>query len=192
MLLLGTVVKIIDPTTVKVRIPVMHKTKGAVGATPDSELPIASIATQPGIVPALKIADVVVLAFDRGSYNDPVVVGKLFTQNEKDPSTSSAVLSTLDVTTKVTLPSDTTVGSIKYSEIEQLDNIKENISDALSSIRNSIRSLESHVDNTSVHITDGNISGLKKLTIDKGMYGSKEDMDKLRPVEGQLFFLLEE
>lgn len=79
----------------KVRIPIFHKIENVIGATPYSELPIASCCIPPGIYPNFSIGDIVWVAFENGQCSDPVILGILY--NDKAKKTTSANVDSINV-----------------------------------------------------------------------------------------------
>lgn len=190
MLLFATVTQVTPD--VRVRIPLIHKVKGSRGATPDRELPEATISTLPGSTPELKVGNTVIVGFETENYTSPIILGVLFKSAASDKVTSSCKLSTLDVLTSVTLPKDFKVGDVAYKNVECLKNLSENINTALSGIRRDINKLKDHTEDTSVHIDNHTITDINKITVSQRMYGDATKMASIDPSDGQLFFLLEE
>ena len=87
----------------KVRIPVLNKIEGVVGATPFNELPIALANCPPGINPNYSVGDVVFVGFEDNQYSQPVILGNLY--NESYANRSSSVQSdSLNVSLDASLP----------------------------------------------------------------------------------------
>lgn len=187
MVLIGTVVKVIDAYNVTVRLVDIHKTKTH---TPDDELPEAVVCTPPGVMPEIKSGDSVIVAFDKNNFNSPVVIGKLFTE-KNNKSQSSAKFSELTVSTKCSLPSDIKIGDVTYKQLETLLNNSENVSTTFSNLKTRMKDVEAHVSNDSKHFS-GSLKSVEKITVTSDMYGDASKRSSLSPVEGQLFFLLEE
>lgn len=82
----------------------------------------ATLAHEPTIFDAYNIGDCVFVGFENNELNRPVIIGKLYTKN--DTSATSGLIETkvLKVLDKVTLPADTTIGGINFSNISNFFN----------------------------------------------------------------------
>lgn len=82
----------------------------------------ATLAHEPTIFDAYNIGDCVFVGFENNELNRPVIIGKLYTKN--DTSATSGLIETkvLTVLDKVTLPADTTIGGINFSNISNFFN----------------------------------------------------------------------
>ena len=191
MILLGRVTNVEDDGGLKVRIPLLHKDKGANGSTPDYELPIATVTTIPGISPVYKVGDTLALSFDRDNFNEPVVVGKLLAAS--DTSVANANIASLTVTSSVGLPRDITIGdekdSITFDNLLALKGTTSSISEAIKTIN---ANHSTHVGDKNAHIVDKSLESIKSITLQSSMYGDAAAMQSMSRTEGQVFFLLEE
>ena len=68
---------------VTVRIPSIQKGLESIGATPQNQIPTATISIAPGIYPSLRTGDVVIVSFEDDDLSRPVILGVLYTQNCK-------------------------------------------------------------------------------------------------------------
>lgn len=110
----------------KVRIPELNKVAGAIGATPDSELYTARVATSCGIWPDFKSGDKVFIAFLTFGSGSPVILGLQFNEASKRRF-SSAHFTDLEVSVNSKLPEDTSIGEVTSDNIKCLTNLSTNI-----------------------------------------------------------------
>lgn len=110
----------------KVRIPELNKVAGAIGATPDSELYTARVATSCGIWPDFKSGDKVFIAFLTFGSGSPVILGLQFNEASKERF-SSAHFTDLEVSVNSKLPQDTSIGEVTSDNIKCLINLTTNI-----------------------------------------------------------------
>ena len=130
MIARGIISEMIDEFHARVRIPKYNKGEGAIGATPDSELYIATISCDAGVRPALRNGDVVILGFENSDNTNPMIIGVLF--NEKSKSTKSEIdCLRLDVSSSASLPEETSIGDIDPSTIKYLSGLTSNIQSQL-------------------------------------------------------------
>lgn len=78
------------------------------------ECPISQSA---GIYEGFLEGDIVYVAFENSTYSNPVVIGKLYTEKDKKIFSSLHQSKVLEVSDKVKLPIDTTIGNLSYSEL---------------------------------------------------------------------------
>lgn len=69
--------EIVDSTSVRVRIPVIHKSSESATCTPFNQLPIASLCVIPGVDYYYAVGDVVYVAYEDNQSSKIVVLGKL-------------------------------------------------------------------------------------------------------------------
>lgn len=109
----------------KVRIPSIHKGVESIGATPEESVPKAIVTVNPGIYPALKVNDVVLVGFEDDNIDKPVIVGVLYNEScyniESDIEASS-----LKVKVNSTLPEDTKIGDVTSNNIKHLKGLNRN------------------------------------------------------------------
>ena len=120
------VVEVVDRYHVKVRIPTFNKSGNANGATPDSELSVAPIATVPGCSPALKAGDMVIVGFEHDYTAKPVVLGLFFNSNS-NTTVSDIHVKSLYVDVDVQLPANTSIGNITPNTIKYFEGVNKNI-----------------------------------------------------------------
>jgi len=74
----------------------------------------------PGTVDTLNVGDVVFVGFEDHFSAKPVILGKLFTFGDYKGNSGATSVSSIDVSTKATLPKDTTIGGITADGIDAL------------------------------------------------------------------------
>lgn len=115
----GIIEKLIDNTHVKVRVPRINKSAGAVGATPTDELPTACLCSIPGVIPYYNVSDVVYVDYENDDTDSPVVIG-LISSAITNNGRSDVFLSSLQVDASAILPSDTNIGPITPESINNI------------------------------------------------------------------------
>lgn len=117
---------VINPHTVRVRIPMYNKLDGTQGSTPKSELPLAPICTVANIINDPHPGDVVFVSFEDDDLSKPIVLGYLSLAN-MGLSYTDIVCDDLEAKGEIRLSEDMVVGEIKYENIFQLKNLNENV-----------------------------------------------------------------
>lgn len=145
------IVESVDGTQVRIRIPELHKIKGAVGATPSTEIPLAPICTLPGCNPNLRPGDVVLVDFENEEFGTPVIIGTLFT-DRTDNGIADLTLGSLKVKVNVELPPDTKIGGITATNLSNLLNLSENLQLTLDNLKSTIRKDELQLTNVQLAI----------------------------------------
>lgn len=78
----------------------------------------ATICTPPGLYMPYEVGDVVYIGFVNNTISNPVILGKVHKNLPKEGESSSyAYFKTLNVTDRVRLSENTTIGDIKYDDI---------------------------------------------------------------------------
>ena len=142
MLALGIVERVNSEFSVKVRIPVLHRAKTDVNATPTDLLPDATVCSFTRSYPNYVDGSVVVVGFDRNDLTSPIVLGELLTEKNFDTENCMS-LSFLNVDESCTLPNQTTIGEVNEKEISCLLGINNNIQYQLDEITRRVSALES-------------------------------------------------
>lgn len=127
----------------KVRIPSLHKILKAVGASVNQSIPTAIVTISPGVYPALKTGDVVLVGFEDGDIDKPIIVGLLFSENSLN-TFSDIFSSSLNVKVNATLPEDTTIGEVSSANIKQLRGVNINLQTQLDNINTRIDDIYSN------------------------------------------------
>ena len=122
----GIITELVGTTQAKVRIPLYDKASSAVDATPDSELSVAIMCTFPGGAPNYSVGDVVIIAFEQDIYDEPVIIGLLFTGN-LDKTFTDMNIGRLTVNNSARLPHDTYIGTISPFDIQNLAGTRGNL-----------------------------------------------------------------
>lgn len=103
----------------KIRIPKYHKLSGTPGATPDSDLPIASVCYLPGIIPNYAVGDIVFVDFENNDLSFPVILGKLLCdENNAEESISDITTRSLKVEVDTKLSEDIKIGALNYNDLQ--------------------------------------------------------------------------
>lgn len=111
MLTKGIIVgRVNDDNTYLVRIPLLEN----IGDATQSVL-VATLSYTSGIVESLKKDDVVEIGFEEHSPDNPVIIGKLFLNEDITESRGFANLESLKVRDNVSLPNTTTIGGKEIS-----------------------------------------------------------------------------
>lgn len=141
MLALGIVEQINDEYSVKVRIPILHRAKTDVNATPTELLPDATICTFSKSNPNYLEGSVVVVGFDRNDLTAPIIIGELMTDKENNNETSIE-LSFLKVNENCQLPSGTSIGVVTPHDISCLEGVRVSIQKQLDDLQERVSALE--------------------------------------------------
>ena len=199
MIVKGQIEKVETEYSYKVRIPSLDKKKGAVGATPTNDLRTAWACTLPGYIPCFQEGDTVYISFEDTS--SPVILGLVnnaaSTKKAKD-KTSTVYAGSLHASSSAKLPVDTAIKleNGKYVTDTHIQTLRGNTTQINtkfisldSNIDDNTKKINKHIDNSKMHIVDGELLGVKKIVLTSDMYGSRTPPS---PVKGQLFFLVEE
>lgn len=147
------VTSVIDKYHVKVRIPTFNKGDGANGATPNSELCIAPIATVPGCSPALKKGDMVIVGFEHDDSDEPVVLGLFFNSNS-DSTVSDIHIDSLKVDVDTVLPENTSIGTLTPNTIKYLEGVNKNIQIQFDELHTEIETLKQELATLKEYVND--------------------------------------
>lgn len=142
MIYRGIVEKIIDPYTVKVRVPLVHRTTATSQHVDLDSLPDAKICTLPNTHPNIQVGDIIVVAFENNDLSKPMIIGYLYKEVMSDTAITSK-LNTLEVKFGTILSEDTTIGNVTPKDISNLYGTKENIQQQINQILNRLDMLES-------------------------------------------------
>lgn len=123
---------VLDSYTFKIRIPILNRTSSSTVKTSSALLPEAVVCCSPGYSMNLQPGDVVIVARD-DTEKDWTILGLLFTSSMRE-STADLVLNDLRVVNAVTLPDNTSIGSVSNKNIQCLSGVKENIQKQLDEI----------------------------------------------------------
>ena len=123
---------VLDSYTFKIRIPILNRTSSSTVKISSALLPEAVVCCSPGYSMNLQPGDVVIVASD-DTEKDWTILGLLFTSSMRE-STADLVLNDLRVVNAVTLPDNTSIGSVSNKNIQCLSGVKENIQKQLDEI----------------------------------------------------------
>ena len=143
MIYKGIVEEIIDPFSIKVRIPLLHRLKSSPQGINDTSLPIASICTLSKCHPNLCKGDIVIIGFDNDDLSKPIILGHLYKESF-DSNSESIELTDLKVTSNTQLSSNTSIGDITSEELKQLIGVRDNLQKQLDLLLVRIEKLESN------------------------------------------------
>lgn len=143
MLARGIIEKIYGKNQVAVRIPLFDKSIDSTSRTPTDSLGIATICTLPNSTPNVRVGDVVYVGFENNDIYKPVILGYVYI--DKEYTTKQGLsLESLDVDVNAKLPSSTTIGNVKPTEISYLSRLKAPIQEQIDNIETEIQGLEPH------------------------------------------------
>lgn len=126
---------------VTVRIPSIQKGLESIGATPQNQIPTATISIAPGIYPSLRTGDTVIVSFEDDDLSRPIILGILYTQNCKGVL-ADIVGNSLVIKVNAKLPEETSVGKVTSKSIKNLENLSENVQDRLNKDKKRLNNLE--------------------------------------------------
>ena len=120
MITLGYVTKRLDvgQSLIEIRLPIFEQPGMPFSGGSESSTFMASICCNPGTVNVFNPGDCVVVGFLDNRMATPIILGKLYTADtpaEAPSNTTNAA--SLVVTDKATLPMNTTIGSINFSDL---------------------------------------------------------------------------
>ena len=144
MLTKGFIQEIIDPHTIKVRIPIYNKIEGVNGSTPNDELNVAAMCCIPNIVVDAHIGDVVIVGFEDNTVSKPVILGHLSTSTESK-SLPNIKCENLTTTGDTKLGSYTSIGNVTPQNIKCLENQENNIRETFNILTDKISNLSEKV-----------------------------------------------
>ena len=148
MITKGIVEKVIDQYSVKVRLPLYDGAKIGTICVDTDDLSNATICTVSGMIPALKVGDVVFVGFEDNDRGKPVVLGYLYNEFSSD-SFVDLTLNSLRVNVDAKLPIDTSIGNVDSEEIQSLLGVRGNIQGQLDLI------------SSQMDASNGTITGIK-------------------------------
>lgn len=111
----------------KVRIPIFDGIEGSSTSTDNDLLASATLCTLPNVDNVVSPGDIVYVGFENNDIGKPVILGQLYQKPSKTNTCIDITLRSLVVEDKknkqvslAKLPSDTTIGSTKFSDIQKL------------------------------------------------------------------------
>ena len=130
MIFRGIIEEVIDPYSVRVRIPLLHRTSTSPEATLTSALPIASVSLLPNTHINLTVGDIVIVSFENNDVGKPIILGYLYKQSWGNTALTK-------------LSSNTYIGDITPDDLMHIHGLSGNIQKQLDSMRERIELLES-------------------------------------------------
>jgi hypothetical protein len=141
MIYRGIVEEILNPFTIKVRIPLIHRIKNSTQHVVNKSLPEASICTLARSHPNLCIGDVVVVGFEANDLSKPIILGHLYKESF-DNSAESIELNDLNVISETHLSKNTSIGDVSSFELAQLHGVRDNLQNQIDILVSKIQKLE--------------------------------------------------
>ena len=138
----------VTPYEYKVRIPTIDRVQTSTLHTKTSDLSIAVASLPKGISNNLDVGDIVFVAFENNDMSSPVIIGQLYREalvkDQQGPLLNCRIL---EVTDKVTLPTNIIIGNIDYKKLFYLDNVTSDIQNQLDILKSKINNLEEKLNN---------------------------------------------
>ena len=121
-----------------VRIPILENPN-------DSEISKveATLSHTPGIVEAFKKDDVVIVGFEDHSPYKPIILGKLFVDEDENEPRGYAQVESLEVKESASLPNDLTIGGRDFQNVSQMFDNLQDLQD--SSIEDVVTNVDGHL-----------------------------------------------
>ena len=145
MITRAIVEQIVSPYQLRVRIPLIDRSKNSSAATKTEDLTIATVCSLPRTNINLQPGDVVFVAFEDNQETDVVILGTLYRETLTE-TLMDQTLGGLVVTNFATLPPNTSIGDVSSSAIKSLkgaDNL--NIKEELDRLNIEIQQLKNKI-----------------------------------------------
>lgn len=164
MLAKAFIQEVISPYSLRVRIPSVNKIEGVNGATPNNELYVAAVCSNPNFVINAHVGDVVILGFEDDDISKPIVLGYLSTNKSMETLTNMHC-DEFKADGDISLSGQTSIGDVSPSSIHCLKNQKENISDEFHSVRRDAEELKKSIEAVDIRSSTNktSISDLSQL-----------------------------
>ena len=136
--------EIIDEYTVRVRVPLIHRTVDSHEHTATEDLPIAVTCTLPNTYISMQKGDIVIVGFENNDLSKPIVLGYLY----KEVFSSSMIspkFFCLEVVDTATLGKNTSIGDVTPLELQRLAGLRENLQYQLDILYNKIEEVEKSI-----------------------------------------------
>lgn len=134
-----------DAYHVRVRVPTLDRTTVSNVHSDTTGLNIATICTLTQYDPNLQVGDIVFVAFEDRGLSNPVVIGYLY-RNEKTQTYADQVLGTLQVIDTAKLPTNTTIGSVTYTNLKSLTGCDFQIREAIQNLQADVEQLKKQLE----------------------------------------------
>lgn len=202
----------------RVRIPLLNKLSTSVGATPTSELAIATVVVVPGLSPRFRTGDVVFIDYEENDTSRPVIVGRLYNESGSQ-IVSDAALDSLQVSVNTELPATTSIGNVTPTNILYLQGVSNNIQyqfdenseqhenfvQKISELTTQVNGFSTTTDelNTQINNIKQNVNSVNNsieqiqetlegpLILNRVSYGTSAPSTISNPVEGQLYLYIQ-
>lgn len=126
MITKAIVERVIDPYSIRIRVPQIDRIKSSSVHTADEDLDVALVCTLPGCHPNIRPGDIVFVSLDDADTDRAVILGYLYRTKETE-TYCDLVLSKLQVLNNVQLPANTSIGAVSASNIACLEGMDDNI-----------------------------------------------------------------
>lgn len=114
----------------KVRLPIYDGLANTKNATANENLSYATVCITTNLNNSLNVGDIVYVSFEDNDKGKPVILGQLYKEEMNtlaDIKLNSANINQLTINKNVSLPQNTSIGSISSKEIAALSGVKDNI-----------------------------------------------------------------
>lgn len=144
MITKAIVESIVDNYTVRVRIPRIHRMDTSSIRTSNEDLNEAIICTLSNCDPNLQQGDIVFVALDDQNEDEAIILGHLYRRNQTS-TYCNLILNELEVKSRVSLPKESSIGEVSYSELMALKGVNSTLQIEIDDLKNRIAVLESIV-----------------------------------------------
>lgn len=126
MITKAIVEKVLDPYSIRIRVPQIDRVTSSSVHTADEDLDVALVCTLPGCHPNIKPGDIVFVSLDDTDEDRAVILGYLYRTKETE-TYCDLVLSKLKVLNEAKLPLQTSIGNVSAANIACLEGMNDNI-----------------------------------------------------------------
>lgn len=137
MITKGIVEDIINPYSVKVRLPLLDGIKGGKQSVSTADLSPATICSLPNSANNISVGDIVFVGFEDYDISKPVILGHLYRETG-DSTLIDASFRQLSTSSTTKLSKYTSIGDISSDEIFTLKNIRFNIQNQIDDINSAL------------------------------------------------------
>lgn len=144
MITKAIVEEIISPYQVRIRIPLLDGVLASPMSTKQDSLNTATICTLPNCYMNIQVGDIVFVGFEDNTYYKAVVLGHLSREAMTD-TYADVTFRNLQILDSATLPTETSIGDITFSEFSKLAGISENIQKQINMLKDDISIIYSKI-----------------------------------------------